>query len=89
VDRATRFILCYGFLVNIISSFLALRYDKPQTTKLLSDTSIFIDDTPSISALELRSKARRLHTENGLDLFIVDYLQFWPDIGFCGPMPYR
>jgi replicative DNA helicase len=46
-----------------------------QATNLLSGTSIFIDDTPSISALELRSKARRLHAEHGLDLLIVDYLQ--------------
>ncbi len=46
-----------------------------QATNLLSNTSIFIDDTPAISALELRSKARRLHAEHGLDLLIVDYLQ--------------
>lgn len=46
-----------------------------QAIRLLSETSIFIDDTPAISALELRSKARRLHAEHGLDLLIVDYLQ--------------
>ena len=46
-----------------------------QATNLLSRTSIFIDDTPAITALELRSKARRLHAEHGLDLVIVDYLQ--------------
>jgi replicative DNA helicase len=46
-----------------------------QATSLLSDTQIFIDDTPAISAMEMRTKARRLHAEHGLDLIIVDYLQ--------------
>lgn len=46
-----------------------------QATNLLAGTSVFIDDTPAISALELRTKARRLHAEHGLDLLIVDYLQ--------------
>jgi replicative DNA helicase len=46
-----------------------------QATNLLSRTSIFIDDTPAVSAMELRSKARRLYAEHGLDLLIVDYLQ--------------
>jgi len=46
-----------------------------QAIRLLSETSIYIDDTPAISALELRTKARRLHAEHGLDLLIVDYLQ--------------
>ncbi len=42
---------------------------------VLSETMLFIDDTPAISALELRTKARRLQAEHGLDLVIVDYLQ--------------
>jgi len=41
----------------------------------LSDSRIFIDDTASITVPELRSKARRLSLEHGLDLIIVDYLQ--------------
>ena len=41
----------------------------------LSQTKIFIDDTPSLSAVEMRSKARRLRMEHNLDLVIVDYLQ--------------
>jgi replicative DNA helicase len=41
----------------------------------LSEAPIFIDDTPSISTMELRTKARRLQAEAGLDLVIVDYLQ--------------
>jgi replicative DNA helicase len=41
----------------------------------LSNTMLYIDDTPSMSALELRTKARRLQAEHGLDLIVVDYLQ--------------
>ena len=46
-----------------------------QATSLLSDTQVYIDDTPALSALEMRAKARRVHAEFGLDLLIVDYLQ--------------
>ncbi len=41
----------------------------------LAEANIFIDDTPGISSMELRSKSRRLMAERGLDLVIVDYLQ--------------
>jgi replicative DNA helicase len=41
----------------------------------LSEAKVFIDDTASITIPELRSKARRLSLEHGLDLVIVDYLQ--------------
>ncbi len=41
----------------------------------LAETYFFIDDTPGVSALELRTKARRLHAEVGVDLIVVDYLQ--------------
>jgi replicative DNA helicase len=41
----------------------------------LSETKIFIDDTPGIGVLEMRAKARRLVAEHGLDLLIVDYVQ--------------
>ena len=42
----------------------------------LAETKIFIDDTPGISVLEMRAKARRLAAEQKrLDLIIVDYLQ--------------
>ncbi len=46
-----------------------------QATQLLANTSVFIDDTPAISVMELRTKARRIEAEYGLDLIIVDYLQ--------------
>ena len=41
----------------------------------LSDLPVFIDDTPYQSLVEMRSKARRLSLEHGLDLLVVDYLQ--------------
>jgi len=41
----------------------------------LSEAPIYIDDTPNITTMELRTKARRLQAETGLDLVIVDYLQ--------------
>lgn len=46
-----------------------------QATGRLADLPIFIDDTPAISALQLRTKARRLDSEHGVDLIVVDYLQ--------------
>ena len=42
---------------------------------LLSNAQIFIDDTPGITIMEMRSKARRLQAEGGLDLVVIDYLQ--------------
>lgn len=41
----------------------------------LSEASIFIDDTPGISPFEIRSRARRLKAEHGLDVIMIDYLQ--------------
>ena len=41
----------------------------------LSELKFFIDDTPGISVMELRSKARRLKNEQGLDIIFIDYLQ--------------
>jgi replicative DNA helicase len=46
-----------------------------QATGALSDTMIFIDDTPSISSMQVRTKARRLYAEYGLDMIVIDYLQ--------------
>ncbi|MHC8441830.1 MAG: replicative DNA helicase [Candidatus Eutrophobiaceae bacterium] len=42
---------------------------------LLNNTSLFIDDTPSLSPAELRGRCRRLVRQHPLDLVIVDYLQ--------------
>ncbi|ABK98165.1 replicative DNA helicase [Pelobacter propionicus] len=52
--------------------------DWPRLTRaagILHDAKIFIDDTPAISVLELRSKARRLKSEHDIGLIIIDYLQ--------------
>jgi replicative DNA helicase len=42
---------------------------------ILGSAPVWIDDTPGITVLEMRSKARRLKAENGIGLVIVDYLQ--------------
>ena len=52
--------------------------DWPKLTRgagRLSETKIFIDDTPGMGVLEMRAKARRLKSEHGLGMVIVDYLQ--------------
>jgi len=52
--------------------------DWPKLTRAagsLSEAPIFVDDTPALSVLEMRAKARRLKSEKGLGLIIVDYLQ--------------
>ena len=46
-----------------------------QAIGTLSETKIFVDDTPSIGVLEMRAKCRRLAAEHGLNLVIVDYIQ--------------
>jgi replicative DNA helicase len=57
------------------------RLDEDEFSKLsdamgeLYETPLYIDDTPGMSILEMRTKARRLQAEHGLSLVIVDYLQ--------------
>ena len=41
----------------------------------LAEAEIYLDDTPAITVLELRAKARRLKAEKNLGLIIIDYLQ--------------
>ncbi|MDX1614886.1 MAG: replicative DNA helicase [Candidatus Promineifilaceae bacterium] len=41
----------------------------------LSETELYIDDTPSITPMQLRTKARRLYSERGIDMIMIDYLQ--------------
>ncbi len=41
----------------------------------LSEAQFYIDDTPALSIMQIRAKARRMKAEKGLDLLIVDYLQ--------------
>lgn len=54
---------------------------QQECAKLLSaagifmEAAIYIDDTPAISTLELRAKARRMKADRGLGMIVVDYLQ--------------
>jgi replicative DNA helicase len=41
----------------------------------LSDAAIFVDDTAALTVLELRAKARRLKSDHGLGMIILDYMQ--------------
>ncbi|HEV7236014.1 MAG TPA: DnaB-like helicase C-terminal domain-containing protein, partial [Ktedonobacteraceae bacterium] len=50
----------------------------------LSEANIWIDDTAGISSVEMRSKARRLQAERGIDLIIVDYLQLMQSVSNSG-----
>ncbi len=62
---------------NLRRGFLSDR-DWKRLTKAagkFSEAPIFIDDTPAITVLEMRAKARRLKKEFGLGLIVVDYLQ--------------
>lgn len=42
---------------------------------VLAEADLFIDDSPSPNIMEVRTKARRLSLERGLDLIVIDYLQ--------------
>jgi replicative DNA helicase len=42
---------------------------------VLSAAPIYIDDSPQLRVMEMRSKARRLHYEHNIDLIVIDYLQ--------------
>ncbi|MFC1546782.1 replicative DNA helicase [bacterium] len=53
----------------------------------LSDAPIYVDDSPALSVLEMKSRARRLKLEKGLSLVIVDYLQLMA--GKSGKAEYR
>jgi replicative DNA helicase len=58
-----------GFLEEMDFARMARHFN------VLAEAPIYIDDTPNISTMELRTKARRLQAEAGLDLVVVDYLQ--------------
>ena len=46
-----------------------------QTLGRISDAPIYIDDTPGISAMEIRAKCRKLKLEKNIGLIVIDYLQ--------------
>ncbi len=55
-----------------------------RATEQLSQSKLFIDDSPGISVSEMRAKARRLRQTEGLDLLIVDYLQLMSAVPIGG-----
>ncbi|HYG34065.1 MAG TPA: replicative DNA helicase, partial [Clostridia bacterium] len=62
---------------NIRDGFLAER-DFPKLTGAagkLANSPLFIDDSSGLSVLQLRAKARRMHQQYGIKLFVIDYLQ--------------
>ncbi len=79
-DQLAQRMLCSIAGVNahkVRTGFLS-QNDWPELVKAaqkLSESPIYIDDTPGISALELRAKARRLKAKYGIKLLIIDYLQ--------------
>ncbi len=46
-----------------------------EAANMLAGTNIFMDDTPAVSVTEIRTKARRLYAEHGLDMIMIDYMQ--------------
>lgn len=79
-EQLTQRMLCSHAKVNahkVRTGFLS-QSDWPRLTNAagkLSETPIYIDDTPALSILELRAKARRFKSQHGIRLIIVDYLQ--------------
>jgi replicative DNA helicase len=64
-------------LRNVREGFLAER-DFPKLTGTagkLANSLLFIDDSSGLSILQLRAKARRMHQQYGIKLFVIDYLQ--------------
>jgi replicative DNA helicase len=62
---------------NVRDGFLAER-DFPKLTGAagkLANAPLFIDDSSGLSILQLRAKARRMHQQYGIKLFVIDYLQ--------------
>ncbi len=47
----------------------------------ITNSRIFIDDTPGINVMDMRAKCRRLKMEKGLDLIMIDYLQLMSGVG--------
>ena len=76
-------------ITRLISSETGLSSEKLRTGKLekheweqlnvkvkaLEKAPLFIDDTPSLSIFDLRAKARRLASQHGIKLIVIDYLQ--------------
>ncbi len=79
-EQLVQRILCSHAKVNIhkVRTGFLSQSDWPKLTNAagkLSEAPIYIDDTPGISALELRAKARRLKSRYSIQLLVLDYLQ--------------
>jgi replicative DNA helicase len=79
-DQLVQRMLCSEARVD--SKKLRFEWKRPERFKYIIDVvnrlynaKLYIDDTPSISVLEMRAKARRLKSEVDLGLIVVDYLQ--------------
>ena len=46
-----------------------------QAIEVLGDAKIYLDDTPALTPIQMRTKCRRLHLEHQIDLVLVDYIQ--------------
>jgi replicative DNA helicase len=55
-----------------------------EATGVLSESPIYVDDTPMLRMAEMRSKALRLNFERGIDIVIIDYLQLMQGEGIRG-----
>ncbi len=55
-----------------------------EAANTMAASSIFIDDTPGASVMEIRTKARRLYAEHGIDLILIDYMQLMSGGGSSG-----
>jgi len=85
-------------ITRLISSETGLSSEKLRTGKLekheweqlnvkvksLEKAPLYIDDTPSLSIFDLRAKARRLASQNGIKMIIIDYLQLMTAAGNGG-----
>ncbi|MDR0675428.1 MAG: replicative DNA helicase [Elusimicrobiota bacterium] len=84
--------LCSQAKVNahhVRNGFLSQKAWTPITNAAskLSEALIFIDDSPALTVLDMKSRARRLKMEKGLSLIIIDYLQLMS--GRTGKAEYR
>lgn len=85
-EQLVRRLLCSEAKVNmysLISGHLGMDawHNLAQGAAILSEAPIYIDDTPAITVLEMRAKARRLMAEHGLGVIILDYLQLMKGSG--------
>jgi replicative DNA helicase len=80
-DQIVRRLLCSEGHVDagrMRSNSLDAKKDWPrliEAANILSQTEIYVDDSSPMTPIEIRSKARRLSSEKGLSLIVIDYLQ--------------